>query len=828
MLRHGLLLAFLAAAFCQAAWDRPATADETQQFDRFLANMGLQAAESPTTPSAVFESARQDFGLLTVNTSCHTHTPLQIGDQRYAEGLGTHANSRIVFLLKSPQKTLTADVGVDKNYDTLQSHAVASVAFVVKGDGRELARTPICRVGDAPRRLRVSVENVNRLELLVTDAGDGILFDQADWGSPRLTAADGKSVDLVDVVKSSRSLPFLSQATLPASFVYGGQPSGVLLARWPRVDKPGVTTAASKVYEMTWSEPGTGFTATWRADVFRDQRALEFRWIFANRGVQPSKPLSDVWALDLRADGVNQARLVHSNGGLTGPFTGEPAALLVSSSDLKAPTMLSAAGGRSSNKDLPFFVLHDDAAQGGIFVGIGWTGQWQADFHPDGVAHTLRATAGMPGIHLALPPGQRIRSPGILLGSYQGDDLAGSNALRRCLYDRYVALLGDQRPLPPVSWNHWFTFENRIDEEMLKKQIDAAAGLGLEYFCIDSGWFDGGFPSGVGNWTIDRKKFPHGLAPLGKHANEKGMKLGLWFEIGRADQGTRLQKEHPEWMAGNQVRLEIPEAREWLLQMMCRFIDEGRIRWIRYDYNFDPLAQWNQCDSPETQGLTQIRYLEGENELLDRLRAKYPDLLIESCSGGGRRIGMESIRRAHTFWKSDETSSLLAARFQASGGNRFLPGGLLNTNLPAGSSLARFDLHSLFAGPLGFAVDWTTLDASARTRVREEIAAYKKVRYLLNKDYYPLFPQTLDLSQWVGWEFYDPANGEGFVVVLRPAESIYSSAQVRLRGVDKSGTYRIGAIEENSYRDHSGQELLSGLSVPLGPGESRVLHFQRR
>ncbi len=591
MPRFSLLFAFVATSFCQTMSLGQARADDAWLFDQFLADVGLRPARTATEPSVVFESARQDYGALTLNASCHTHTPLKLGDKGYARGLGDHANSQIVFRLASPQKTFSADVGVDNNYDTQQGRAVARVKFVVKGDGRELVKTPVCHVGDAPRHLQVSVENVRKLELVVIAAGDGISYDQADWGDAQLTAADGKSVPLDDVIRSTRKLPFLSQAALPASFVYGGQASDRLLANWPRVDKPVVETAASTVHEITWSEPDSGFAATWRAEVFRDRRALECRWIFENRGKQSSKPLTKVFALDLQVSDVNQARLVHSNGGLTGPFSGELAAFLVAQSELKTPLTLSAAGGRSSNKDLPFFVLHDDAAAGGIFVGIGWSGQWQADFHPDLAAHKLQTTVGMPGMNLALPPGQRITSPSILLGPYRGDDLAGSNPLRRIVYDHYVALLGDQKPLPPVSWNHWFTFGNGISEEMLKKQIDAAAGLGLEYFCIDSGWFDGGFPTGVGNWTLDRTKFPHGLAPVGKYANEKGMQLGLWFEIGRADPGTRLQREHPEWMAGNQVRLEIPAARQWLFQMMCGFIDEGHVRWIRYDYNFDPLAQ---------------------------------------------------------------------------------------------------------------------------------------------------------------------------------------------------------------------------------------------
>jgi len=305
------------------------------------------------------------------------------------------------------------------------------------------------------------------------------------------------------------------------------------------------------------------------------------------------------------------------------------------------------------------------------------------------------------------------------------------------------------------------------------------------------------------------------------------MKLGLWFEPGRADPGTRLAREHPEWVASNQVKMEIPEACQWLFEMMCGFIDEGQVRWIRYDYNFDPLGRWDSTDQPETRGLTQIRYLEGEYELFDRLRERYPDLLIESCSSGGRRIDLETMRRAHTYWKSDETGNLITARSQETGGNQLLPGGLLNTNLPAASRASRFDLHSLFAGPLGFASNWTGLDEAARQRVRQEIENYKKVRHLLNKDYYPLLPQTFDLTQWVGWEFHDPAAGEGFLVVLRPQESTYASVEMRIRGVEADKKYSLSRMDGSQMREVSGQELLSGLVIPLERGESEVLRFQR-
>ena len=616
------------------------------------------------------------------------------------------------------------------------------------------------------------------------------------------------------------------RALPPASFVYGGESSEAILGKWARSEKRVQDTERSEIYETTWQEPDNGLTAIWRAEVFKDRPAMEFRWVFENHGKQPTRSITDVFAIHLLI-GKSNVQLVRSSGGLTGPFTGEPPAFVVSQSAVTAPLTLSAAGGRSSNKDLPFFVLHDNTAAEGLYFGVGWSGQWQADFRPDAITNRLRMTVGMPGMKLRLPVGERILSPSVLVGSYLGDSQTGSNALRRILYDHYVALLGNRKPLPPVSWNHWFTFENRISEDMLKQQVDAAADLGLEYFCIDSGWFDGEFPCGVGNWTLDRKKFPQGLKPIGQYVASKGMKLGLWFEPSRAEPPTRLSREHPKWVRGNQVAYDNPEACQWLFKMMCDFIDEGNVRWIRYDYNHDPLDTWNKNDTPDTQGLTQIRYLIGEYELFDRLRQRYPDLLIESCASGGRRIDLETIRRAHTFWKSDETNNLIAARSQETGGNQFLPGVLLNTNLPAWCQPTSFELHSLFAGPLGFATNWTKIDTEKRNRVRDAISQFKSLRHLLNEDYYPLFPQTVDLTQWVGWEFIDPKTQEGMAIAIRPSASAYMTAKVRLRGISREATYRMERFGDTNSQTLSGSDLLSGFPVTLPEDGSVVFHFRR-
>lgn len=618
----------------------------------------------------------------------------------------------------------------------------------------------------------------------------------------------------------------VARGEIPGSFMYGGQSSRVLLPSWASTNTTSVSPEGRQIEETTWLEPGGGLAATWRVEHIGDQNAVEYRWIFENKGNVPTKAVVDVAAIDLIISNANQMELTTSTGGLPGA-----SGFVTSKKSLANPFTLSADTGLSSNKDLPLWVIHDAATNSGKYMGVGWSGQWQADFRPITGQNASRLTAGMSNFNIALPVGERIVSTSVLVGDYQGNSQAGTNALRRVINNDYVPKLGDNKLAPPVSWNSWFTFNNNISDTMLRQQVDAVAGLGVEYFCIDAGWFTGGFDAGLGNWTVDPVKFPQGLQPIGEYVAQNGMKLGLWFEPGRAMPGTRLATEHPEWVYRNQVKLEIPEARDWLFDEMCKSIDEGNVAWIRYDMNQgyfqpDPLTAWNERDTPETQGLTQIRYLEGEYELLDRLRAKYPDMVIESCASGGRRIDLETISRAHTFWKSDETNNLVIARSQETGGNTFLPGGLLNTNLPGASNASTFDLHSLFAGPLGFATNWTTLDASGRERVAQAISEYKQVRHLLNKDYYPLFPQTTDTQEWVGWEFYDPAAKEGYFTVLRPVESPMESFAIRLSGVEMGEMYVLSSLDGSYTQNVAGSELLAGLVMSLEPGGSEVLRFQ--
>ena len=150
--------------------------------------------------------------------------------------------------------------------------------------------------------------------------------------------------------------------------------------------------------------------------------------------------------------------------------------------------------------------------------------------------------------------------------------------------------------------------------------MPALAERGYEAFWSDMDpqhWYPGGFPEGTGNWETDPAKYPHGLKPVGDAAHKAGLEYLLWFEPERVHFGTKVQKEHPEWVMkpdkewSQLFALHIPEARRWLTDLMDGFIKETRLDWMRWDFNVAPLGFWRRADAPDRQGMTENQYIYG-------------------------------------------------------------------------------------------------------------------------------------------------------------------------------------------------------------------------
>jgi alpha-galactosidase len=470
----------------------------------------------------------------------------------------------------------------------------------------------------------------------------------------------------------------------------------------------------------------------------------------------------------------------------------------------------SGGSGRSTDRDAPYVVVESGGGMGGCFAALGWSALWR--LRVTRLRDALRLEGTVDGVDLTLAPGERIPLPEALLGFYAGDLDEGANALRRVLAQDFVPLLGAAAVQPPVSYDHWFEFRLNVHEDVLRAQLAPCAALGVEYFVVDAGWFHGSetsYRAGCGNWGREAThRFPSGVRALADEVRRHGMRFGLWMDPELIHPDSDTGRAHPEWLLHAEGSLDgaavadfsQPAAREWAFDAIAGVVQRYDLGWLRWDVNMPLAPNWAAHDPPGKRGWHQVQHVAGVHEIHDRLLARFPDLLLEGCCGGGRRIDLGLLRRTHTFWASDMTGPAPIVRAHQSGGNRLLPAGRFNTNFlygpadprePAGQPAERWLSH--FGGPLGFSGDFRSWTPAQLEAGRAYVEAFKRWRHVLAGDFYPPFPLPGTLREWDGWQFHDPQRAEGMLILFRE-RSASAEARVRLRGVGGAGTLRLEPV----------------------------------
>ena len=548
---------------------------EEREYARRLVPVSTEPDSSDDDAVPSIEVVRHDYARLERRRSVLL-TPIRISGRSFEHGLGTHAASHLRVRLPDGAARFVARVGIDDNYDTQAKRG--SVVFSVRDGDEALFTSPVLRGPDEPCEVDVPLGGRTTLDLHVTNADDGDSHDQCDWADAAVITKEGQRLWL-DALPI-RDLTWLSRE-LPFSFRFGESAGRELLPTWQEEQACDESDDGGFRQTSAWRDPKTGLKVTWETVGYDGFPAVEWVLHFENTGKADTPILEEVRALDVtvrRAGGPREAFVLHgARGGVCTPEDFEPLRFALRGNDTAS---LAAAGGRSSNKHLPFFNL--DAGGRGLVVAVGWSGQWKADFACDEPGY-LRVEAGMQHGRLRLRPGERIRSPRVLVICWAGDRLRGHNFLRRLIYRHKTPRVDGRKPLPGVQCNTWFPVGDNGNLATAENQIElleAYAPLGIEYMVMDAGWFEGLWPMGVGNWTVRPDAFPDGLKPIGEAARRAGIRFGMWFEPERVGEGTRLDREHPEWLlrTGDNptklLNLGLPEVQAWFVDMVSHYVDE--------------------------------------------------------------------------------------------------------------------------------------------------------------------------------------------------------------------------------------------------------------
>ncbi|MFP4029017.1 MAG: alpha-galactosidase [Candidatus Brocadiia bacterium] len=575
--------------------------------------------------------------------------------------------------------------------------------------------------------------------------------------------------------------------------------------------------------------------------VYRETKILDHAVVIASRLENTgSGRLSNINILDplhlVFSQPSGQWRHIHAHGGTTESYYPPLAYQTRESTDVRGTFRIeSHPRGRSSNLHLPFLIslFNTDAQSEGLFCGLEWSGTWHMTFAQVDETHSS-LSAGIKVSNLELESGEMLELPKVHLGFFQGGPEAATNALRRYLYEHACASYQGKPLQPHVSYDHWFGIRNELNFDKLKHQADRAAELGIEIFVVDASWFPGDFPNGVGNWNeIDREKFPDGLQPLAEYVRTLGMDFGMWFEIERAHEGTWALEEYPELFISPpesypsrknaHLNLARQDAQDWAIETVGNWIEKLDLRWSRWDYNIEPQPYWDAVDPT---GKIQCRYMEGLYRVLDTLMSKYPTWMVEGCSSGGRRIDIGTMKRAHTYWFSDQSRIPSVCRYMQARANRFLPGHLLNSSVAvaSGNGDSGFNDTSVLSrmlGKLAFDGDIASWSAKLTDRMAKWAGVFKDIRHLFVQDFYQLLPIPTTAEDWDAVQFVAYPGNESAVFAFSRCNG--GCLRLPLRGLDQNSAYRVSRAPDGAVETYSGADLLeSGLEIEL-PEESAGL-----
>lgn len=413
--------------------------------------------------------------------------------------------------------------------------------------------------------------------------------------------------------------------------------------------------------------------------------------------------------------------------------------------------------GSSSHKANPFMLLHrpwtTEAAGEAIGMSLVYSGNFLAQVEVDENS-TTRARIGMDPdtVRWQITPGMDLQIPeAVLVWSDEG--FGGVSDAYHHLYRERLAT-GSWRDRPrPVLLNSWEGVYYDFDEDVLVDMAAAAKDIGAELFVLDDGWFGqrDDDTSSLGDWTVDLRKLPSGLPELVERITELGLGFGIWIEPEMVSSRSRLFEEHPEWAVGfpgrprseirNQYVLDMSnqEVVDYLERVVGNVLNSAPIGYVKWDMNRVITEPYGASLPPERQNEFFHRYMLGVYDLYARLTERFPDILFESCAGGGGRNDPGMLAFAPQAWTSDNTDAVERQRIQY-GTSLVYPLNAMGAHVSAvpNHQVGRetsIDTRAAvaFFGNLGYELDPRRLDEVEHERVSQQIAWYKEHRQLLHQ-----------------------------------------------------------------------------------------------
>lgn len=441
-----------------------------------------------------------------------------------------------------------------------------------------------------------------------------------------------------------------------------------------------------------------------------------------------------------------------------------------------------------------------------------------------------------------LSQGEKFETPECVL-SYSN---RGFNAISHHMHDfinEHIVRGEFKKKDRPVLLNNWEAHFFDFNEGKLLRLAVKAKELGVELFVLDDGWFGkrNDDKAGLGDYTVNPRKLPRGLKAFADKIKKIGLSFGLWFEPEMVNEDSELYRTHPEYavklpnrkavLGRNQLVLDLCQkaVRDYIVEQVTAILDEAEISYVKWDMNRHIAEAFSSV--LQNQGEFYHRYIIGLYEVLTRIFAPRPHILMESCSSGGNRFDLGMLCFSPQIWCSDDTDPIERLKIQT-GLSYFYPQSTMGTHVsgaPHQQTLRETPLATRFHvacfGCLGYELDLKYLSPEQRKDIADQIAFYKQYRRIFQYGrFYRISTYKTNKVIWETVSEDKEAALTGFFQTLATAAE--SSDKLKVIGL-KKGIYTIRTRPQRLYIERFGGLTKHILPVELNP-DGVIMHVANR
>lgn len=493
-------------------------------------------------------------------------------------------------------------------------------------------------------------------------------------------------------------------------------------------------------------------------------------------------------------------------------------------------------GVRTSHTFSPSFIVSLNMpateTEGELIGGtLAWSGSWKLSFEKD-TEEKLCIIGGINEFASEYPlkPGEEF-STAPLLFTYSNE---GKGLMSRNFHSwarKYGIQDGDE--LRPVVLNSWEGNFFDFDEKKVIAMIKDAASMGVEMFVLDDGWFgsnkyqrdnDG---LALGDWDVNKKRFPNGLDKTIEEARKQGVKFGIWVEAEMCNEKSEVYEKHPDWVLKENGRpqytersnyvldLTNPEVQKYVFESVNKVIVQNNyISYVKWDCNSpvnNPYAPYLQANEQQQ---FWVKYIQSFYKICDSLIKTHPNITFQVCASGGGRVDYGSLPYFHEFWASDNTDALQRVYIQ-NGTSYFFPAIAMAAHVaPVPNGITqritplkyRFDVS--MSGRMGIELLPSTLTPDELLFAKEAVKTYKNIRPVVQFGnlYRLVSPYQSSLASLM----YVTDNKDKSVVFVYQTQRMFGDfyPNIKLQGLDPEKKYKVTEInmEPKSKKSFSDEE----------------------